>query len=219
MILSVLIASMMGCSTQAQQPCDSSVYICDTAAYWGRINDDKATIDTTDGTWIDQAYLPGCDGDPDRWKYSAKTGGLTFGNNIVNAWAPEDLGGWNEEHPLLSVNASITGVWDALLTEVRDEATIAQYEPGARTAYTCGEHDVEVGMVYAYRVYDLNGSYAGCAIFGTGPDAAANVAKVFAVDYPEDNPVTDRAEINLESCQMWVAGPDDATQTGSTRSR
>ena len=213
----LVLVLLISCSKQAEEePCDTAVYVCDTAAWWDRKKAENATMDSTEGVWLDKVRVPGCAGS-NVWIFSARTHGWTNGTSRVNAWASEAVGGFNEEHPVDVVESNPDGSWDELEVELQHSATQQQYQPGARTSYICGVHDQQPEMTYVFRVYDVDGNYADCGILTTRTDADTAVAEVLQGQVDEPTEVSDRTQITTENCSVWTVpgNPNDTTPTGS----
>lgn len=190
------------------EPCDSSRFICDTAAYREKniqdLVDDRLPPDPTDGTWLELVRLPGCLGEPDTFQVSVRIHGTTDGASQVDIWEAAEGEGFNEAH-VFSVEATTTGA--ELSVRLRDGAAPAQYQPGSKTTYDCGVTDVGNLLTYAVRVYDDTGNLADCALFSTSTDPNAAIAAVYQSELPEPNPVAQRSQISPENCRTWTLPP------------
>ncbi len=196
-----LLPALFGCQRSAT--CDSSEYICDTGAYWERRKAQEVPPpDTTAGTWIEIVRLPGCNGAPDTWTYSARVQGPVSDTARVDVWATEEAGGFNEEHPLAPVESG--NGFTEFAVELRDEANAQQYQPGTSTTYVCGETDQQRVLTFALRAYDASGALADCAVWTAMPDVPSAIQGVFDATLPEPNEVTARAELTADNCRTWT---------------
>lgn len=188
--------------------CDSSEFICDSAAYRERqiadLVDEMTPPDPTEGTWIELVRTPGCLGDPDFFRVSVRVRGSTDDTSRVDIWESQDGAGFNEAH-VFATSSVATG--EELLVELHDGATPAQYASGSKTTYVCGVTDVGQLLTYAVRVYDPAGNLADCAMFSTDPEPSAAIAAAFAGQLPEPNAIASRSQINPENCRTWSLPP------------
>lgn len=197
---------LLGCSpNDSQANCDSAVYICDTWEWRLQQLAADATMDSTDGVWIDQVLLPGCwvPEDP-RWRYNARTGGWTNGVNVVNVWTNEDGGSLHEEHILPSVEAAEDGSYDVIETKLSTNASFSQAQGGDRTQLQCGVHDVMPYATYAIRVYDQAGNIADCALFSNEVNPNGAIAQSVSGDRESSWPVSNPEQLNTVECDTWV---------------
>jgi hypothetical protein len=196
---------LLGCVGDTEpEICDTNVYICDTAAFWDRQNQQEHTWDDTAGTWLDVVRQPRCvDG---LWEFIARTSGRTNGANLVNAWIveTEETVGWNEEHPLDVVESNPVTVADELLTVLQSGVAIVEIMAGQRTALACGVHDTGPLVTYAFRIYDLTGNLADCAIFSTEVDPATAIDDILSGTRPAPVPITNEEQLNPANCSTWI---------------
>jgi hypothetical protein len=71
--------------------------------------------------------------------------------------------------------------------------------------FSCGIHDVEDKMNFAFRVYDLDGNYADCAIYSSDV-IGGGVDDVYDGVAPDWTPVTRPSEISAANCITWNVG-------------
>lgn len=199
------LVAVVGCSKQkkdGKQSCDTNEYICDTAAFADRQKSQEVPPpDTTDGTWIELIRKPGCNGDPETWTYSARIRGPSNGEAIVDVWASEEAGGFNEAHPLAQSDAGQD--WVDLSVQVRDDSQPQQYQPGQFSTYTCGETDIGPALTFTLRAYTASGGLGDCAIWTNRIDADDAISAVLNGSVPEPNQVRDRDEISPNNCRTW----------------
>lgn len=73
-----------------------------------------------------------------------------------------------EEHHLPSVDYGCYGYWDLLELTLEAGVSAADAEPGARSVFACAAFDAGA-MTFAVRVYDPDGLFADCAVWGHDP--------------------------------------------------
>ena len=193
---------LLACGEPEAEICDTSAFVCDTAAYWERQQEKEGIVDSTDGVWLSEVRVPGCTG-TDQWTYSATSNGWTNGTNLVNAWVAPGSGGFNEEHLLDVSGSDPDGTGDALEIALIPGAAEAEIIINESTSLTCGLHDTDPIMTYAIRIYDGDGNYADCAIFSTREDADAAINTLFIGTVVQPTPVTRPEELNAEACTIW----------------
>ena len=201
-----ILMLVLGCGGDAgNADCDSAIYICDTWEWRLQQLEKDATMDTTDGVWIDQILLPGCwvPDDP-RWRYSARTGGWTNGMNLVNVWTNEDGGSLHEEHFLPSFEAAEDGSYDILESLLTPGVSFSQAQSGQRTQLECGVHDTLPYATYAIRVYDESGNIADCALFSTEVNPNGAIAQSVSGERENAWPVSNPEQLNTVECDTWT---------------
>ena len=151
---------------------------------------------------LDAIDYPSCSGNT--WTYAAETLGWTDSNNLVNAWETgvADGGGWNDEHTLLSASYEPDGSRDYLEISLTSGIDMGAWVDGESTVFSCGVHDVENKMTFAYRVYDLDGNYADCGVLSSDT-IGGGVADVYSGVAPDWTPVTAPTEISAANCLEW----------------
>lgn len=195
------LALILACSRQ--EPCDSSIYICDTAGSTTSSSptETTGTVDTTNGTWIEVVRRPGCPVDPEHFVVSIRVRGAAS-SAYANIWSEESNGGFNETHPLTGQGPA--GGAEDFSVEVRDGATFQQYQPGVATTYVCGEDDLNASLTWAIRVYDESGELADCAALSAEADAQAAVEAALTGNRDEPNPIPEREDLSVSNCTFWA---------------
>lgn len=104
---------------------------------------------------------------------------------------------WDEEHGLASVSFGANGYWDLVEASLSEGAAVATQTPDVSSVFGCASHiDVPV-MTYAIRVYDPDGVFADCAVWGQAPNSY--IDGTYAGDAL--NPVSNPGE--LASCIVF----------------
>jgi hypothetical protein len=137
-----------------------------------------------------------CSGD--QWVLSAETEGWTSTGRF-NLWETGNDIGWDEEHPLPSVDFDPDQQWDLLESVLTSSASVADFVAGTNTVFQCGVHDIDPVMTWMVRVTDPTGVDADCWLAGSDPDGPALVQ---GGGGPANNTVSNPEDI--ASCTVYT---------------
>ena len=121
------------------------------------------------------------------------------GSGTFNLWETGNAMGWDEEHPIASVDYDPNMWWDHLETTLASSAAVADFVAGTNTVFQCGVHDIDPVMTAMTRVTDTTGALADCWLFGSDPDG---VAVVQGGGGPAYNTVSNPGDI--DTCTVYT---------------
>jgi hypothetical protein len=144
-------------------------------------------IDTVDFACVDGAFV-----------LSIQTVGWT-GSGRFNLWETGNASGWDEEHPISSVDYDPNMWWDFLQVTLPSNIAPTDFVPGENTVFDCGVHDIDPVMTWMARVTDTTGVDADCWLQATDPNG---IAALQSGDGPTNNPMSNPEDI--ASCNVYT---------------
>lgn len=76
---------------------------------------------------------------------------------------------WSDNHPIASYAFDECGAYDKLDVTLTTGATTAAWQEGTSTVFTCDGHYTQNVMSYGVAVWDFDGAFADCMVWGRDP--------------------------------------------------